>query len=196
MARHENGEPAPKHGQYLDHNNALGTWTHALLTARHSARTGSLGGTCGNSSHRRRMLRALENRTQTADYPSRITTRSHANSLELAQLTTASENQTVSRGVTNEVNFCKRLKTHLSKSNRSSKQYEIRHTTHNWALWVGCMREFARTFFSLHCTSKRERDHAQNATVGTTSQAGFSTSNPQMTDETVWETFGNLTDCS
>ena len=130
LARHENGKPAPKHGQYLDHNNALGTWTHALLTARHSARTGSLGGTGGNSSHRRRMLRALENRTQTADYPSRITTRSHANSLELALLNTASENQTVSRGVTNEVNFCKRLKTHLSKSNRSSKQYEIRHPTH------------------------------------------------------------------
>ena len=107
-----------------------GIWTHVLLSTRHVAHIGSLGGTGGNSSSRRRMLRALENRTQTADYPSRITTRPHANSLEPALHTTASENRRrhsleangtckrlliVSRGVTNEWTSCKRLKTHSNK---------------------------------------------------------------------------------
>ena len=38
---------------------------------RHFAHAGSLGGTCANSSHCRRMPRALENRAQSTDHPSR-----------------------------------------------------------------------------------------------------------------------------
>ena len=41
----------------------------------------------------------------------------------------------------------------------------------HWAPWVDCMRERARTFFSLHRTSKR--DDAQTRLSGTASQAGF-----------------------
>ena len=83
------GEPASKHGQYLDHNTVLGIWTHVLLTTRHFAHVGSLGGTSGNSSHRRRMPRAMETRTQTVDCPSRTATRPHANSPELLWIRTS-----------------------------------------------------------------------------------------------------------
>ena len=33
----------------------------------------------------------------------------------------------------------------------------------HWALWVDCMREPARTFFSLHHTSKRETMHKRDS---------------------------------
>ena len=45
------GKPAAEHGQYLDHNNVSRIWTYVLLTTRHIAHTGSLGGTGWNSSH-------------------------------------------------------------------------------------------------------------------------------------------------
>ena len=106
------------------------------------------------------MPRALENRTQTAYYPSTITTGPHANSSQPALLTAVSENiggdsletngnctrlQTVFKGVTNGWNFCMRLTT-LSAPTPDAR----------WAPWVECMREPARTFFSLHRTSKRD----------------------------------------
>ena len=81
--------------------------------------------------------------------------------------------QIVSREVTNEWNFCKRMRTHSSKLNISSKQCErIRPppSPAHWTLRVECMREPARTFFSLHRTSKR--DDAQTR-LSSASQAGF-----------------------
>ena len=39
-------------------------WTYVFLTRRHTAHTGSLGGTCWNSSHCGRMPSALENGAQ------------------------------------------------------------------------------------------------------------------------------------
>ena len=69
---------ASTHGQHLDHNNVFGVWTNVLLTTKQFAHIGSLGGTSVNSPHCRRMPRALENRAQIADYPSRTATRPHA----------------------------------------------------------------------------------------------------------------------
>ena len=70
-----------------------------------------------------------KNRTQTTDYPSVTTTRPHANSSEPALHATAAT-KAETHQVTNEWNFCKRLNTHSSKLNISSKQYgRIRHPT-------------------------------------------------------------------
>ena len=48
VGRIRNGKPAPKDGQYLDHNNVLGIWPHVSLTTRNFMHAASLGGTCWN----------------------------------------------------------------------------------------------------------------------------------------------------
>ena len=50
VAGHEMENLLRKHGQHLDHNDVSRYRTHVLLTTRHVTYTGSLGGTCGNSS--------------------------------------------------------------------------------------------------------------------------------------------------
>ena len=61
IGRTRDGKPAAEHGQYLDHNNVSRIRTCVLLTTGHIAHTGSLGGTCWNSSHCGRLTSALEN---------------------------------------------------------------------------------------------------------------------------------------
>ena len=118
VGRARDGKPASQHGQYLDHNNVPRIWT-----SRHLAHAGSLG---VNSSRCRRMSRALENRAQIADHPTRAAAGPRATSFDPALHTAASERRCSNSTILEANGICKRSQT--------ARRRETLRTPANWCL--------------------------------------------------------------
>ena len=163
------GKLASEHGQYPDHNNVLGIWTCVLLIKRHLAQAESLGGACGEfmtllktvacsgkyGADCRSISKGLPRDHLPILLTQRYTLQPHRREAATALSGGKWDLQAIADCLQQSSGLFATVVSSLEKAKPKFEALREDPTPDaHWALWVDCMREPARTFFSLHRTPK------------------------------------------